>query len=256
MLTAYLDDSDAENAVALSIAGYVAEEEGWAIFEKFAENVCTEFGVDVLHCREFDYRQKCFRGWSVPNTIDFLEKIGDAMLAGKLLFGVSRSVPKAHYKAQKLTLNIDHNTSAYCHGFATIAHSLRYDEPYGVTQRVETEGVAFKVESGHKNNDDLARYIAEQTGKGFLHQNTTIEFVEKASCRAIQIADLYAFYSRRRANRWSSTQGKIKIFPDNLQLHWENRIPHYTGYIEEPFRTATVEGSGMQFQVKGIVTAI
>jgi hypothetical protein len=256
MLIAYLDDSDAENAIALSIAGYVAEADGWAIFEEQAEKVCAEFGVDVLHCREFDYRQKCFRGWSVPTTIGFLHKIGDALVAGNVLFGVSRSVPKAHYKTQKAELDLDHNTSAYCHGFATIVHSLRYDEPFGVTAQVEAEGISYKVESGHKNNDDLARHIAEQVEKGVLHKDTKIEFVEKVSCRAIQIADLYAFYSRRRANRWAPTRGQLRMFPDKLQLHLESRVPHFTGYIEEPYRTATVQRSGLQFQVKGIVTAI
>lgn len=113
MLIAYLDDSDAENAAALSIAGYVATARAWDLFEQQAEEICAQFGVDILHCREFDYRQKCFRGWSVPRTISFLHAIGDAMVAADILFGVSRSVPKAHYKAQKAALGLDHNMSGY-----------------------------------------------------------------------------------------------------------------------------------------------
>ncbi|HTU12126.1 MAG TPA: hypothetical protein VMG08_14640 [Allosphingosinicella sp.] len=42
MLTAYLDDSDAETAMALTIAGYVANEEGWATFERHADQVCGQ----------------------------------------------------------------------------------------------------------------------------------------------------------------------------------------------------------------------
>lgn len=256
MLVTYLDDSDAETAEALTIAGYVADEEGWKVFESQAEKVCQDFNVDVLHCREFDYRKGCFKGWTVPRQIDFLTQMGDAMLAADVLFGISRSIPKDLYKRQKKEVNLDHSTSAYGQAFAAVVHAVRHDEPYGVTERVKNEGVIYRVEAGHKNNADLERHIEEQIKNDHLHKDTRVEIVEKTSCRAIQMADLYAFFSRRRANKWAINRGKIKFFPDALQLYVENRLPHYTGYIEQPYREATVESSGMKFQVKNWVTAI
>ena len=252
MLTCYLDDSDATTSSVQTIAGYVGDANGWDRFEALANQVCDTFDVDVIHCREFDARQSCFKGWSVPRSIAFLHAIGDAM-AGNVLFGVSRSIPKSHYKRRKSQLNLNPNLGAYGFAFGTIVFSMRHGKEFGIQKSVETEGMLYRIESGHKNNADLERYISSEVQHGNLHPSTMIEFVRKTSSRAIQIADLYAFYSRKRAHRWFKTKGRVAFFPDVWSLHVQNKLPHHTGIIEEPYTSATNLRTGEEFHISGLV---
>jgi hypothetical protein len=64
--------------------------------------------------------------------------------------------------------------------------------------RVHSEGIKFLLEEGHDNNAQAKKefhWVREHYGlENVLH---SIDFVKKDSCRAIQLADLIAFYSRR-----------------------------------------------------------
>src|SRR5262249_54903598 len=63
---------------------------------------------------------------------------------------------------------------------------------------VHEEGIKFLLEDGHDNNAQAEKefyWIREHYKlENVLH---SIGFVYKKSCRAIQLADLIAFYSRR-----------------------------------------------------------
>jgi hypothetical protein len=67
-----------------------------------------------------------------------------------------------------------------------------------IGRRVHTEGVKFILEKGHKNNAQAKNeffWTREHYGlEKVLH---AIDFIDKKACRAIQLADLIAFYSRR-----------------------------------------------------------
>ena len=80
------------------------------------------------------------------------------------------------------------------------------------------------------------------------------KFLTVPSCRAIQIADLYAFFSRKKANRWFKSKGKLAYFPDVIDLHIQPLIPHFNGLVEEPYTSATNLRTGAEFQIKGLVT--
>lgn len=254
MLTCYLDDSDANTASVLTIAGYVAEAEAWKAFEGAAEAVCDEFGVDRIHGRELDARKDCFKGWSMPTSIRFLDRIGRALRDSGVLFGVSRSIPKDLYKQRKRELKFQPNLSAYGFAFGTIVFSLNNASEFGLHERVQAEGVSFLVEDGNQNNPDLQRYIQSEVAHGNLHKRTAIAFINKDSCRAIQAADLYAFYSRRKANRFYKTHGKMVFFPDVHTMHVQNQLSHFSGAILEPYTGATNLRTGDSFQIKGLVT--
>ncbi|MGC6329653.1 DUF3800 domain-containing protein [Rhizorhabdus sp. FW153] len=255
MLTIYLDDSDADTGAVSTIAGYIADEDGWARFEVAAAQLCQNYGVNVLHCREFDANKGDFKGWSVPRKAGFVIGIRQAMF-GNIHFGISRSVPKDRYKAQKAQLQLDHQSGVYGYTFSTIVDELCNGNETPLAARVKGEGVAYKVESGHKNNPELESIINSRLQAGTISAASSIEFVEKDACRAIQIADLYAFYSRRKANKWYKSKGKLQYFPDLHGLHIQPYLNHHTGLIEEPYREATVEKSGMKFQIKGLATPI
>ncbi|OAN65984.1 DUF3800 domain-containing protein [Sphingomonas sp. TDK1] len=255
MLTIYLDDSDADTGAVLTIAGYLAEQEAWKRFESEAEAICQQFGVNVIHCTEFEKNKGCFAGWSVPKRTGFLLAIRDAML-GNVICGISRSMPKDYYKARKAQLRLNPQIGAYGFSFGTIVHTLCHGNEVGLMERVAAEGVAYKVETGHKNNPELASYIQGEIECGNIHESTTIEFVEKTSCRAIQISDLYAFYSRRSANKWYKSKGRLTYFPDMIGLHFQPLIPHFNGIVEEPYVSATNLRTGDEFQIKGLVTEL
>lgn len=69
---------------------------------------------------------------------------------------------------------------------------------YRIGASAKKEGVALIIESGHENNAEAEEQFYEIRK---LHKIDdvlrSISFVQKASCRAIQLADLFAFYSRR-----------------------------------------------------------
>ncbi|MGN6124370.1 MAG: hypothetical protein ACTHOJ_15620, partial [Sphingomonas oligoaromativorans] len=62
---------------------------------------------------------------------------------------------------------------------------------------------SFLVESGNPKNAGLSNYFKFlQSEKVFeaITLRSSIDFIEKTSCRAIQLADVVAFFSRRLLN--------------------------------------------------------
>lgn len=261
VLACYLDDSDATISKVLTIAGYVADAEGWARFEAEAEAICAEYKVDLIRGLNLDQRKKCFDGWSLPKIERFLERIGAAM-RGNVLHGISRSITKERYKAYRqgvLKLDAEHrrvfgSLSAFGFAFGNILLEFRNNNQFGIVQQVKDEGIAFMLESGSANNPDILRYIDSERRHGNIHVNTTATEVDKRSCRAIQIADLYAFYSRRRMNKFSRFRGRLEFVPDLHQLHVKPKIPHDTAWIEEPGILGTNVRTGEIFRFHGLTT--
>jgi len=64
--------------------------------------------------------------------------------------------------------------------------------------RAKKDGVAFLVESGNTNNSEIEQYFHKMAKQSaFEGALRSISFIAKNSCRAIQIADFFAYYSRR-----------------------------------------------------------
>jgi L-ribulose-5-phosphate 3-epimerase UlaE len=56
----------------------------------------------------------------------------------------------------------------------------------------------FLVETGNNNNSEIGNFFHKMTKQpAFEGSLRSISFVTKDSCRAIQLADFFAFYSRR-----------------------------------------------------------
>ncbi|WP_347269708.1 DUF3800 domain-containing protein [Rhizorhabdus histidinilytica] len=254
MLACYLDDSDANVSKVETIAGYVADEASWARFELLADRICEDEGVELIRGRELDGRAGCFKGWSMPKIERFLERIGLAM-SQHLTFGISRSIGKDHYKLRKRQLKLDPNLSGFGFCFGTISFALRHEEgfPLPCREQAQNEGVAYLLEAGSRNNPDIFRYVDQERRNGNLHVNTTVTEVDKRSCRAIQVADLYAFYSRRRMNKYARFKGRVEFIPDLHQLHISRKFQHDTGYIEEPYTSATNNRTGETFYINGLI---
>lgn len=264
MLTCYLDDSDATSSKAETLAGYVADQSGWERFELLAEQICSDYGVDLIRGHELDRRKKSFKGWSHVKCQRFLEDVGLAMM-GNIIGGISRSINKEHYKLRKFQLmnnasdqrKVLSSLSGFGFCFGNISVALKYGDSLGISERVRNEGIRFMLESGSTNNQDVIRYVQAELDHGNLHEKTSVCEVDKRSCRAIQLADIYAFYSRRRAN--AHERGKHLIIPrvpDVHQLHINQKIPHDTAIIEEPFIRATNERTGEVFEFMGLTKGL
>lgn len=263
VLVCYLDDSDATTSKALTIAGYVAHEDGWLRFEKEAERITEKYQVDLIRGRQIDGRKDCFKGWSLIKCERFLSELGQALI-GNVLFGISRSIGKDHYKKRRqqlLTLDNVHkrifsSMSAFGFCFGSMLIDLRLNEKYGVTKEVQGNGIAFRLESGSANNPDILRYLDSERRHGNINLNVTATEVDKRSCRAIQMADLYAFYSRRRANQFARFRGKMEFVPDIHKIHIDKAVWHDTGFVEEPFVRGRNERTGEEFSFTGILSGM
>lgn len=263
MLACYLDDSDATTSKALTIAGYVAHEEGWLRFEDEAERIVDKFGVKLIRGRQIDGRKDCFKGWSLLKCERFLGELGGA-LTGNVLFGISRSIGKDHFKARRqqlMKLDKMHkrtfaSMSAFGFCFGSMILDLRLSEKYGVAEEVQKNGIAFLLEAGSANNPDIFRYLDSERRHGNINLNVTATEVDKRSCRAVQMADLYAFYSRRRANQFARFRGKMEFVPDIHKIHINRSIWHDTGFIEEPFIKGRNERTGEEFSFTGLLSGM
>jgi Protein of unknown function (DUF3800) len=198
MLVCYLDDSgkDSQNPIT-TIAGYLASEEAWAEFEKEVEPYFAERNVKVLHAVDLHNTRGEFKGSSVLNKEAFVARI--AQVASKhVAFGVSMSAEKGNYRDHAIyRSDTSRQTVApYTFCFQVILDWLLRDIRIG--KRVHSEGIKFLLEEGHDNNAQAKKEFhwtrEHYKLESVLH---SIDFVKKDSCRAIQLADLIAFYSRR-----------------------------------------------------------
>jgi hypothetical protein len=97
-----------------------------------------------------------------------------------------------------------------------------------IASAANTEGIAYILECGHENNAEVEKEFHEikKQHPDISELMRSISFVGKRSCRAIQMADLLACYSRRdsaalyeahRQNRDSyEIDVMIKIIVENL----------------------------------------
>ena len=194
MFVCYLDDSggDSENPIT-ALAGYVAMEAAWTLFERNVEPVFKEFSVEVLHAVNLHNTKGDFELWTRDRKEEFVSLVCEAM-APNVPLGISFSVDKENYEARRKesrAQGTDKQDTPYTYCFRAIIHWL-IEQP-----EICAVGVSFVLECGHQNNrkarDDFQK-MRQQGLEGILG---TISFHAKQDSRAIQMADLFAYYSRR-----------------------------------------------------------
>jgi hypothetical protein len=110
------------------------------------------------------------------------------------------------------------------------------------------EGAAFILEDGHENNPEVEWNIGVVTEMFDLAEKIkSVSFVAKTSCRAIQAADLLAFYSRRHANDLLKAspqeQARLTFDPGQMLKIIAETLPHRAfvanGFEKPPADTPT-----------------
>jgi Protein of unknown function (DUF3800) len=209
VLVCYLDDSgkDPQNRVS-TVAGFVGRSEAWEVFERSVEPVFEAYQVDVLHTRCLHATDGSFRGWMRVKKQAFVRDLANVMAANSLR-GMSMSIAKATYR-QRMAESSNRRgiitQHAYC--FTAIFNWILTDVYVG--KEANAEGVAFVLETGHEHNSDAERcFNAVRTKFSLQDKLRSISFAGKESSRAIQIADLLAFYTRKHAVGMERAKAKV-----------------------------------------------
>jgi hypothetical protein len=197
VLICYLDDSgkDPQNPIT-TLAGYAATEDQWRGFESEVEPVFADCGVKVLHTKDLHKTDGEFENWRVLRKQAFVARICLA-LSHHALLGLSASATKGVYKQRADESNRKRTITPYAWCFNLIVNWVMTDVRLG--RIAHAEGAAFILESGHENNPE-AEAVFHDIRRLYLDAAVvlrSISFVPKEKCRAIQMADLFAFYSRR-----------------------------------------------------------
>jgi hypothetical protein len=198
VLTCYLDDSgkDSQNRVT-TIAGYLGRDTAWKAFETEVEPVFDRAKVNVLHATDLEGTRRGFNGWRVLQKQSFVAE-ACRTLAKHSILGVSMSAVKDTYFRRKLERKAKRTVTPYTFCFQVIIDWLLRDIRTG--RAVWSEGLALVLECGHENNPEAEeQFYAIRKLHKLEKVLRSISFVPKDDCRAIQMADLFAYYSRREA---------------------------------------------------------
>lgn len=210
VLTCYLDDSgkDPQSHIT-TLAGYVARNTAWDAFEREVEPIFARLGVNVLHAKELEDTKGDFKGWRILKKQAFVAQICSVMAKHSML-GVSMSCVKETYDRRAKERNKRKTVRPYTFCFNVVIDWLLRDIRIG--RAVWDEGVALVLETGHENNPEAEEQFYEIRAEFKLERALrSICFVPKDACRAIQMADLLAFYSRRDSAVLEKAQGNPAI---------------------------------------------
>lgn len=236
MLICYLDDSgkDPQNPIT-TLAGYIARDTAWEAFETDVEKRFSQFNVDVLHAKQLHDTDADFKGWSVLKKQAFVSRVCEARNP-HVMMGLSMSAEKATYKLHTAESKRKRTATPYIFCFNVINDWIFRD--IRIARASNTEGVAYIIESGHENNAEVEQEFSaiKRQHPDIANLMHSISFIGKASCRAIQLADLFAFYSRRndaamlRAKKEGSDSYRVETM---IRIVTEN-LPH-RGFVATAF---------------------
>ena len=227
MLTCYLDDSgkDSQNPIT-TIAGYAAKDCDWAKFEEAVEPWFEEYNVKILHAMDLHKTKGEFKGWSVLRKQAFISRVCLARNPN-VMIGMSMSAMKDTYKIRADSSGRKRTVTPYTFSFNVIIDWILRGIITG--KAAHEEGVALILECGHENNSEAEQQFYEvRRIHKVEHILKSISFVPKESCRAIQLADLLAFYSRRSGvSLLKATKKGLKTYPiDTMDRIIVDGLPH------------------------------
>jgi hypothetical protein len=112
------------------------------------------------------------------------------------MMGMSMSALKGKYKVRAAESGRKRTSTPYTFCMNVIIDWLLRDIRTG--RMANNQGVKLILEHGHVNNAEAEQSFYQiRNMHKIAHLLHSISFVPKESCRAIQLADLLAFYSRR-----------------------------------------------------------
>ena len=190
------------------MAGFIAAEVHWQRLEPVWDSILKRYEIAVLHAKEFHDTKPPFKGWKKVKKRSFADELFAA--SHGQIYGLSITIRKDTFEAAKQRQSGWDRMSAIGVCFSSILTRIVTDPHIG--QEVKSKGVSFSIETGNNNNSGIEQFFHRmskvQTFEGCLR---SLKFVEKGSCRAIQIADFFAFYSRRQMRNQARFSGEFAL---------------------------------------------
>jgi len=218
----YLDDSGTSDSPVVTMAGFLASDSDWAVLEPKLEGMLARHSVDVLHAKEFHDTKGCFSGWSRIRKRSFTNELFD-ICRDHVKVGFSLSADKKSHQDNKDERRISSSSSAYgvCFG-AILMAALQWP---GLGRVFSQKGISFLIEDGNHNNAHVQKVyqaaLEFDRTKGAMRG---LAFIPKSHCRAIQVADFYAFHSRRTANDLNRFAFKLALPRSDIHQRIHERI--------------------------------
>jgi Protein of unknown function (DUF3800) len=228
MYHCYLDDSGGTDMRIATMAGFVATAEDWSKLELDWDEILKKYDIPILHAKEFNDGRHPFTTWSKSKRRQLADDLFSS--AKEKMGGVSVAVRRVDVAKTKTELKKLQEMSPIGICFALIMHQLVQK----LHPTVMEKGLSFFVESGNSNNAEIKKYFQNMgKAKALAPALKEINFIDKNSCRAIQIADFLAFYSRRRLQKYDITNGKLLLpncqFLDIIERYVPIWIRHISG---------------------------
>jgi hypothetical protein len=210
MLTCYLDDSGTTpDSPVITLAGFVGFAQGWEAFERSAKEIYCNYEIATLHGKEFFSSDGEFTGWSRIKKQTFAWEVSKAARDARAIeIAISFSVRKETHAKRKAETGLDSTMSPYGYCFGAIIDQLLKDEV--LEQILGRDGISlnFVVERGNRNDHNLlAIFNSIRSRYKIKDKRNSILFVGKDDSAAIQLADFFAFYSRRHVVAAEKNEG-------------------------------------------------
>ncbi|MGY3506329.1 hypothetical protein ACVWYJ_006948 [Bradyrhizobium sp. USDA 4471] len=200
MIVCYLDDSGTGEEPILNMSGYVATDSQWSEFELAARDIFNKFDISELHAKEFNDTKDQFKGWPRRRK-EALALSLYAELRRCRALGIDSGITRAAYQRARHQFGHEPNESRYGNCFKWIIETIMQSDMMKFYAAAHKATLTFVVEAGNKNDADIRRVFDQMkfnpNHRGVVEVMKTVEFVEKGSSIALQMADFLAFHSRR-----------------------------------------------------------
>jgi hypothetical protein len=196
-LICFLDDSgtDAANS-CVTMAGYVSTDEAWRDFESAAKPLLAELEGNPVHAMHMFTHKGKFKHRDSGKCAGFLRKV-NPVLSPRVRMGVSFSTLKSTYEEGRIGTGNPQTPFGFC--FQGLFEMMLKDEWF--LQAAKATSVSFVIETGNKHNAGIKQAYERlrMRHKAELPFLGEMEIAPKDSSIAIQMADLFAYLTRRHA---------------------------------------------------------
>lgn len=251
VLECYLDDSgkDPQSHIT-TVAGYIAHESEWRAFEDEVEPIFERRKVSILHAKQLEDTDGDFKNWKVVQKQAFVAQICQLM-SRHLSLGVTMSAAKVPYRVFKGQTPTKYAMSPYTFCFNVIIDWILKDIFLGGA--AHADGIALFLEAGHENNAEAEKLFHELRSL-FRLENVlrSITFIPKDSCRAIQVADLLAFYSRRDAVAFDKATQAKKDHKESAMIKLITRSLRHHGFVATGFFPDRLDRKMFRKKLRGL----
>jgi hypothetical protein len=189
--TLYLDESYGPKRSSMTVAGYIAPQGSWSLFEQLSREVYEAFQVDIFHATDFYNRDRCFKGWSRERSISFVSALYECAKRCRLM-GIAGMIGEETVRSIREHPSRAANSSdiGLCFG---IAVPNMFNKGF-MEINFPTRSVSIVYEDCSHRSELRDHFMCIRDAHPELD---TISFQDKRSCNALHLADFNAHGAMR-----------------------------------------------------------